>query len=383
MRGRAYWSISPTIPRRQSSGGVPIGFDDDSAYLGRFSRWAVQRLLVTPSPDSRSNLAELRRSTLRNLLAAEDLALISVWSPTFLTTLLAPLIHEADSVLAELPATRRGRRVSAIVRGHATWAEKFQTIWPRLAVISCWTDAAAGQFVPAVRLLFPSVPIQSKGLIATEGVVTFPFGTRSGSVLAIRSHFFEFESPDGSTRLAHELNQGASYGVVLTTGGGLYRYRLGDLVEVVGFSNQAPILKFCGKSERTSDLVGEKLSEPFVRGAIERICENLHVKPTFALLAPSRESPPRYTLYLQAPNLGALNGQISQAIEVALSANPHYGYAVGLGQLAPATVHIVPSNVPAWDVFERRFLELGRKAGDIKPVFLDSWTGWGDLLGRK
>ena len=171
--------------------------------------------------------------------------------------------------------------------------------------------------------------------------------------------------------------------MVLTTGGGLYRYRLGDLVEVVDFAHQAPLLKFCGKLERTSDLVGEKLAEPFVRSAIERICESLHVKPTFALLAPGRESPPRYTLYLQAPNLGELNGQFSQAIEIALSANPHYGYAVGIGQLAPATVHVIPSSVSAWEVYERRFLELGRKAGDIKPAFLDSWTGWGDLLGRK
>jgi GH3 auxin-responsive promoter len=220
-------------------------------------------------------------------------------------------------------------------------------------------------------------------LIATEGAVTFPYGAHPGSVLAIRSHFFEFETPDGSTRLAHELTRGSIYGVVLTTGGGLYRYRLGDLVEVVGFADQAPLLKFLGKSERTSDLVGEKLAEPFVRNAIEGICETLHVEPTFALLAPGLESPPRYTLYLQAPNLGELNGQFSQAIDDALSANPHYGYAVGIGQLAPASVHVIPSGVSAWDVYERRFVELGHKAGDIKPAFLDSWTGWGDRFGRK
>jgi hypothetical protein len=383
MRGRAYWSISPAIPQRRSAGGLPIGFDDDSAYLGRFSQWALKRLLVVPSSNSRTNLAEHRRSTLLSLLSADDLALISVWSPTFLTALLAPLIHDADSMLANMPPSRRGRRISAIVRGRDSWAQKFQAIWPRLAVISCWTDAAAGQFVPAVRSLFPSVPIQSKGLIATEGVVTFPYGTRPECVLAIRSHFFEFETPDGSTRLAHELTRGSTYGVVLTTRGGLYRYRLGDLVEVVGFADQAPLLKFIGKSERTSDLVGEKLAEPFVRSAIERVCENLRVKSTFALLAPGRESPPRYTLYLQAPNLGELNGRFSQAIDVALSSNPHYGYAVGIGQLAPASVHVVPSSISAWEVYERRFLELGRKAGDIKPAFLDSWTGWGDLFGQK
>src|SRR5581483_9350651 len=35
-RGRAYWSLSPAFgPPRRSPGGLPIGFDDDVAYLGR------------------------------------------------------------------------------------------------------------------------------------------------------------------------------------------------------------------------------------------------------------------------------------------------------------------------------------------------------------
>src|SRR5262249_5236390 len=92
-RGRAYWSLSPALgPPRRSAGGIPIGFDDDTAYLGTLERCAVQRLLVVPPGVARlADMDAFRYATLLGLLRAEDLALISVWNPTFLTALFAPL----------------------------------------------------------------------------------------------------------------------------------------------------------------------------------------------------------------------------------------------------------------------------------------------------
>jgi hypothetical protein len=91
--GRAYWSLSPMLgPPRRSPGGLPIGFDDDIAYLGWTEQFALLRLLVTPPEVAHlPDMESFRYCTLLFLLAADDLALISVWSPTFLTALLAPL----------------------------------------------------------------------------------------------------------------------------------------------------------------------------------------------------------------------------------------------------------------------------------------------------
>ncbi len=142
-------------------------------------------------------------------------------------------------------------------------------LWPRLTLISCWTDAAAARGAVELQSMFPNVEIQSKGLLATEGCVTFPLVGRPAPVLAVGSHFFEFQEegrenedadPFAGCRLAHELDRGGRYSVVLTTGGGLYRYRLNDSVEVVGFEHECPLLRFLGKTDRVSDLVGEKLA---------------------------------------------------------------------------------------------------------------------------
>ena len=69
-------------------------------------------------------------------------------------------------------------------------------------------------------------------------IVTIPFAGRHP--LAIGSHFFEFIDANGCARLAHQLERGVDYTVVVTTGGGLYRYRLADRVSVDGWCAATP-----------------------------------------------------------------------------------------------------------------------------------------------
>jgi hypothetical protein len=346
-----------------------------------------------------------RYCTLLSLLAADDLALISVWSPTFLTALLARLeewqerlCHDlrrgsmspptpvAEEVLRPLrrwlrPDPARADYWARVLGSPARWADRLHCIWPRLALVSCWTDAAAARFLPELRALFPDVEVQPKGLLATEGFVSFPLADRPGAALALRCHFFEFEELGGAgCRLAHELNHGGRYRVVLTTAGGLYRYQLRDEVEVVGFHHECPLHRFVGKSDALSDLVGEKLAEPHVRAVLDRLVAARALQPRFALLVPIVDRPARYRLYIQAPGLtggSPLLGSLRNGLDEGLMENPYYRHAVAGGQLAPAEVIALdPERNSAWQVYERRCLADGQKCGSIKPTALDKRTGW-------
>jgi hypothetical protein len=392
-RGRAYWSVSPAFgPARRTAGGIPVGFDDDSAYLGRLERFALERLLVVPAAVAHSrDVLDFRRETLLWLLRADDLTLISVWNPTFLSALVATLIDDTERLCFALrhgtdtvpAAPRRAEQVHGIIREADTLPERLRQIWPRLALISCWADAAAACFVPELRALFPGVEIQPKGLLATEGFVSLPLVDRPAAALALRSHFFEFEEggslqEPGRCRLAHELERGGTYCVVLTTGGGLYRYRLRDEVTVVGFEGQCPLLRFRGRPDRVSDLVGEKLAEPHVRSVLDRVFAARRLTPRFALLVPALARPPRYRLYLQGPNADVTPSLLAD-LQEGLEENPYYRHAVGLGQLATVEAHVLqPDGEPGWRIYERCCLARGQKCGDIKPAALDPWTGWTD-----
>ena len=402
-RGRAYWSISPAFGSRalcthgrRTSAGIPIGFDNDADYLGSCGRWLLKRLLAVPADVARlTDIDQFRYRTLWHLLRTPDLTLASVWSPTFLPALLAPLEAWHDRLCFDLEqcgATLRAAEVRRIFRAPSSLAEKLRRLWPQLALISCWADAGSAHYLGQLRELFPGVEIQAKGLLATEGCVSFPLTGRQAAVLAVRSHFFEFQEIDSPERLrlAHELERGGRYRVVLTTAGGLYRYELRDEVEVLGFENQCPLLRFLGRSDGGCDLVGEKLTESHVREVLDRLLEAHDILSSFTLLVPVNDRPPRYRLYIEAsspllPGEGqgvrAAAFALAGSLEAGLCENPHYAYARRLGQLAPAEIVVLdPREGAAWDRYERQCLARGMRLGNIKPRALDAWPGWPAVL---
>ena len=192
------------------------------------------------------------------------------------------------------------------------------------------------------------------------------------------------EGSGGKVCLAHELETGDVASVVVSTGGGLYRYQLQDRVAVDGFVGPTPSLRFLGKEGHVSDLRGEKLHESFVTGALARTFESLRLSPRFALLAPAdKTEPPAYTLYVELADGGSLPASfvddLAKALETELSANPHYRLCVALKQLAPARVYLIEKDGVA------RYLERcrgrGQRLGDIKPLALSAEGGWGEVFG--
>ncbi len=248
-------------------------------------------------------------------------------------------------------------------------------VWPRLRLISCWTDGPARRSAGALRDLFPGVAIQGKGLLATEGVVSIPF--RDTRPLALTSHYLEFVDDAGRARSAWELEEGMTCSVILTTGGGLYRYALHDRVRVTGFVGRAPCVEFLGKEDHVSDLRGEKLEQSFVQTAIDRSLAEHGTAAVFAMLAPDeRASPPSYVLFVSAQ--GELPRGLAATLETELRRNPHYAHCVRLGQLSAAGV--VSVGADAAQRYVRHAARSGRRLGDVKPTALSPSSGWRAVL---
>jgi hypothetical protein len=75
---------------------------------------------------------------------------------------------------------RRADEIRDIFRHGGALPEKLRQVWPRLALISCWADATAATYFPALKALFPAVTAQANGLPSTEACVSFPLGTDVG-----------------------------------------------------------------------------------------------------------------------------------------------------------------------------------------------------------
>ncbi len=206
LRGASgYWSISPAMrgPER-TPGGVPIGFADDTQYFGSLARMALRRTLAVPPAVARlQDMEAWSMATARHLVASANLGLVSIWHPSFFTLLLRTIEARLDELLGGL-TPRRAADVRARLGRYALG----EALWPRLALVSCWADGASADALPALRRYVPHARVQPKGLLATEGVVSFPLlhGDESHEVAAVAGHFLEFvdlEHPKSRLRLAH------------------------------------------------------------------------------------------------------------------------------------------------------------------------------------
>jgi len=371
--GPAYWSISPALRDAPEDSSVPIGFEDDSAYLGGLRQKLVEATFAAPGTLRRiTDLTDFRYATLLCLLRCRNLRLISVWHPSFLALLLDALPdwwYELRSDLyrgecSRFPALRFPPNPYALCGVEPT---NHAAIWPHLALVSCWGDGQAALARENLRARLPHVAFQDKGLLATEAFVTIPFQGRHP--VAVSSHFYEFLDDSGAAHGVHELSSGKTYRVVVTTGGGLWRYPLGDEVVVDGYLEQTPSLRFLGRGNSVSDLCGEKLSETFVT---QVLATALAGSPAaFAMLAPEEN---HYTLFLE----GRASPELLNRVEAGLRANPHYAYCRDLGQLGPLQLCVL--SLGANERFLQAHLSEGRRLGDIKPQALSSRKDWRPIL---
>ena len=376
--GTAYFSISPaTRQTERTAAGIPIGLSD-GAYLGAEALAAFAPISAVPAwTGELADVHDWQLATLYWLVRRTNLALISVWSPTFLLTLLDALKKRFDEVAALL-------RDGGLCCGHELAADdaafakldRFSRqwdashLWPRLKLVSCWADASSQPFFEELVQRLPHTAFQGKGLLSTEGIVTVP-NVDGLPVLTPDSGFYEFRHDDGTLYAAQELLSSEQYEVVMTTAGGLYRYLTGDYVICEGMARERPVLRFCGRRGLTSDMVGEKLEEGFVSSCLADL-------PGFRMLVPTNRPRPGYTLIVDrqyAHNASTLVDKV----DARLSGNPQYEYARRVGQLDKLSLYEATRPLEA---YIDRFASGGARLGDLKVTALRAEMDWLETFSR-
>jgi hypothetical protein len=310
--------------------------DGDGAYFPAEIGESLASWLVMP--DLGGDPAAVFEETAEALLATGDLSLVSAWSPTFLLGIDAAL---------------------RLRLGNRSWRE----IWPRLALVSCWADASSAAWIPLLRERLGGIRIEPKGLLATEGVTSLPDEIDGSPRLAAECHYHEFLDSDGQSVASAALRVGGVYEVLLTTSGGLFRYRSGDRVVITGVGGDGlPRMRFAGRSGMVSDLVGEKLHEEQVLNAL------LSCGTRGLLMADAGTN--SYIAWLE-------DIEQSAAFETLLRLNPYFDHALALGQLAPVRFKKLADD---WSLKLAASLAVSRgcRCGDVKLPVL-----WGDAKAEE
>lgn len=365
--GRIYFSVSPQFH------DTDYGLSDDSEYLSGPTAWIFRRFTLVPAAvKSLREPEDFLRVVSAHLLSADDLEVISVWSPSFLLSLLDYIQDHALELSKALQqgTVSGGGKVFKLVPVREAKIEALQTVtlnypqlFPGLRLISCWGSHNAAVGWRELQARFPGVLVQAKGLLATEAPITIPSQKYNTFLPLLDEVFFEFIAEDGKIHLLDALKTDETYELVLTQASGLLRYRLGDLVKVTGRVKNTPCFDFVSRAGSVSDLVGEKLSEGFIAGIAAQFAG------CYFCLVPDLDSR-RYLLFADAPLDMAL-------FETELMASPHYHNARKLNQLAPLELYVQPELASLIKVFyvEHRRMRLG----DIKDRYLYSRENDGQL----
>lgn len=313
--------------KRADGGGLPVS--SESAYWSQVVAATQRRSRpLMPRPVARIPDAEARYYGLARVLLEEDLSgLMSLNPSTILLLFQAITAHgaalardlERGEVSSELavpeearaailartgPDPARAERLRRALADAPAFAAK--ALWPSLSLIVSWRSP---MLRPYLELLAPHLDgVRSRDYLsmASEGVLAIPIAPEeSGGALAIGVHFYELipldeiERANPTVLLPHQVEVGKSYVIVLTTSSGLFRYNIGDVVRVVRFEQQTPVVEFLHRAGRTCSLTGEKLTEEQVTGAIAAAARALHLPLVSFTVHPAPSGFPRYVVLVE------------------------------------------------------------------------------------
>jgi hypothetical protein len=258
--------------------------------------------------------------------------------------------------------------------------------WPELALVGCWLGGSAGVQARHLDAHLPGIPRRDLGLVASEGRLTVPLedGSPAG-VLAVGTTFFEFvaeeemDVPAPRIWLAHELQDGHRYDVIVTGANGLYRYDLNDVVEVRGFHRRTPRVAFVRKGRDMLSITGEKLHLNHVLHAVRAAEGAIGLGVWQFRLIPDAEAA-RYDLLVEpaAPSTGVPDAFVALFDRALAEVNAEYASKRASGRLHRPRLHLMP---PGWsERVCREEIARGRRESQHK------WTAmrpdW-DALSRR
>ncbi len=383
LNQKAFTIVSPAV-EGQTPSGIPFGAMSGVTY--QRLPWMVRRQYVIPYEVSLISDHEARYFVTMRLALAHSVSVIGTPNPTSLIRLSETAAHHAETIIRAIhdgtlgisepetihaarhshgaalreikarlcPDQERARFLSKVVEEQGVLAPKH--CWPELAVVACWLGGNAG--IHARRLADyygPNVALRDLGLLASEGRMTIPVEDHSAAgVLAVHANFYEFipedqiEEPSPPILLAHELEDGKRYYIILSGGNGLYRYDLNDIVEVRGFYNRTPKVAFARKGRDMVSITGEKLHLNQIQAAVREAEQRSHVEVWQFRLIPDVEQS-RYDLLVELHgDLGsdAQGCTFLHAFDHALSAlNIEYASKRASKRLGPSRLFVMQ---PGW-----------------------------------
>jgi hypothetical protein len=403
MDGKILSIVSPAVEGYVTDSGKPYG--STSGHMYESIPKLIRKRYIVPSKIFGIHDYDTKyHAILRLAIQAKDITFVSTANPSTLarlaklfrergTELIKELAEGTFSEMDKLNFAQRETMKAALKKDpkraeelKKIWDERkgavrFQDIWPSIAAVACWTGGSSSIFLDQMKGEFaPGTLLRDLGYLSSEFRGTIPFSDNTNAgIPTFRSHYLEFVERDdwdsGKPTFLdlHELQNGKQYYIFVTSDFGLYRYNMNDIVEVDGFFNKVPLLRFIQKGKGVTNITGEKLYENQVLCAVDQLEKTLDLQSNFFMMV-ADEAGSRYTFYYEPfeDNSSAAVSKkedIQNRLDTLLrEINIEYDVKRSSGRLKDIDVAVLKAG--SYEQFKRHSISNGQREGQFKIVAL-------------
>ena len=248
-------------------------------------------------------------------------------------------------------------------------------IWPKLRYIRIITGE---QFYPYNRKLkkyAKNISVHSFAYSSSESNIGISFSCSRPDeyVLLADTCFYEFipeESfgDDSQVITIDKVRTGKKYEIIITTLSGLYRYRIGDVVEVTGRYGKAPVVKVCYRKNLVLSLTDERMNVSQFESVMIGFLTFYGISPEgYCVSGDYDDVVPRYVVYIETDF--EFDDNASFLMDRLLRENSlGYDSARNMGEIGYPVIS--PVSEGTFAEFERQYRTSGRRTEQSKPLRL-------------
>ncbi|CAN6335486.1 unnamed protein product [Urochloa humidicola] len=198
-----------------------------------------------------------------------------------------PSVREAVAGVLRRPDPELAGFIRAEGSSSGNGAGIIARIWPNTKYLETVVTGSMAQYVPTLNHYSGGLPIISMAYVSSEcsiGLNLRPMCDPSDVSYTIMPNmaYFEFlPVPVDAAAAEHAatasqlvelaaVEVGREYELVVTTYSGLCRYRVGDVLRVMGFHNAAPEFRFVGRANVVLSIESDKTDEADLQRAVDR-----------------------------------------------------------------------------------------------------------------
>ncbi|KGP75405.1 GH3 auxin-responsive promoter-binding protein [Desulfosporosinus sp. Tol-M] len=254
-------------------------------------------------------------------------------------------------------------------------------VWPKMTYVSCVVGGSFAIYLDRLRFYIGDLPVFSAIYGATEALIGITTKVNDTSyVVTPRSAYYEFiplqESvdPNPTTFDLDELNIGEMYEVVVTNYSGFYRYRMEDVIKVVGYAHQSPVIEFMYRKGQLLNVAAEKTSEQAMLSALGATTKAMGVMiEDFTVTLEVEDVVGNYLFYIEVKE-PVITPTIALAMKNTLEqylgeANPRYLAGIKAKRIKEVDIHFVRTGT--FQALKQELIIRGASLNQVKiPRFI-------------